>query len=267
MQAWHFFQPKGGAKMVGQGYPDQKQSWPISTYCHPHIQKKINAHVTVRSVVRDLAYPTICPYFYIFVYNFAFWPLLRLLRAASTSPRLNFGSIHDLHAIWLGGLHTFSGQFFLGGSVNDLHVIWGGLCTICRSFCGFCTTYRSFFEVHLRSTCQLFLGDLSAIYSSFLVRLSTIYGSFLGPSTILEIIGEAVYDLKITFGVYTWSTGYSWRFCLRYTGHFFGTSCDLQVILASLCMIYRSASWSLSAISPKWPVDRRQTPDKLICIA
>ena len=39
--------------MVGEGCPDQKKSWPISTYFHPH-SKKINFHVAIRPAVRDL---------------------------------------------------------------------------------------------------------------------------------------------------------------------------------------------------------------------
>ena len=43
--------------MVGQGCQDNKKTtWPISTYFHPTLQK-INSHVTICSVVRDLAYP------------------------------------------------------------------------------------------------------------------------------------------------------------------------------------------------------------------
>ena len=39
----------------------KKTSWPISTYFHPTFQK-IKPDASIRSVVRDLTYPILCPY-------------------------------------------------------------------------------------------------------------------------------------------------------------------------------------------------------------
>ena len=109
MQDWLFFQPKKRRfNMVGEGCPDQKKSWPISTYFHPH-SKKINFHVAIHPAVRDLEKSRVykrkkrkkwlktakknplffCTDFSCIHTYFAFWPLPCLSRAASTSPRLN----------------------------------------------------------------------------------------------------------------------------------------------------------------------------------
>ena len=120
---WPFFEPfqvpsnaglalfpakKRRFNMVGEGCPDQKKSWPISTYFHPH-SKKINFHVAIRPAVRDLEKSRVykrkkrkkwlktakkksaffCTDFSCIHTYFAFWPLPCLSRAASTSPRLN----------------------------------------------------------------------------------------------------------------------------------------------------------------------------------
>ena len=43
--------------MVGQGCPDQKNQVALFRRMFTHTFQKINSHVSIRSVVRDLAYP------------------------------------------------------------------------------------------------------------------------------------------------------------------------------------------------------------------
>ena len=156
-----------------------------------------------------------------FALQFEIWhtPLFALISIYSSTTLLSdrccaFCVPHPRRQDLISGLSTIYMPFGWGAcTLSQVNFVWGvcqrstcylgGLCTICRSFWGFCTTYRSFFEVHLRSTCQLFLGICLRSTAPFWCVCQRSTGHFWGPSTILEIIGEAVYDLKITFGVYT----------------------------------------------------------------
>ena len=57
LQGWHFSSQETDPKRSVSGVRTKKTSWLISTYFQPNIPKKMNSHVTIRSVVRDLTYP------------------------------------------------------------------------------------------------------------------------------------------------------------------------------------------------------------------
>ena len=148
MQGWHFFQPKMGSKMVGQGCPDKIKQ--VGLFRRILLFDRCRAFFVPHRRHQDLIWGCVrsAHHFGGFLYDLQAF----CFRSLSTIYRSAVSGLSAIYSSFLVGLSTIDKSAFLG-----LYTIYrsfvGGLCKIYRSmFRGLSTIYRSLLQVYARST-------------------------------------------------------------------------------------------------------------------